>query len=85
MLTNVTAFVLILCICSPIVFSSVFRCNHSRSKLESLCLHATPTDVNWSAGLAECGWLYHVRTMLSASLFTAEAMHRKGQSVVVHW
>ena len=52
--------------------------------METLCLNSSPADVNWSAAVADCGWHYHVRTMLSASLFTAEAMHRRGQSVLVH-
>lgn len=56
----------------------------SHRKLEALALHATPNDVNWTAGVHDSGWLYHTRTVLSAAMFVAEAMHRKGQQVLVH-
>jgi hypothetical protein len=56
----------------------------SHKKLEALALHSSPADVNWAAAVHDAGWLYHVRTVLSAALFVAESMHRKGQCVLVH-
>ena len=53
--------------------------------MEALCTSTTPADVNWGAQIHDAGWYYHVRTMLSGGLFVAEALHRKGQSVLVHW
>jgi hypothetical protein len=32
----------------------------------------------------DAGWLAHLRIILSAALFCSEAMHRQGQSVLVH-
>jgi hypothetical protein len=52
--------------------------------VEALCLSHSPQDTNWTAVVSETGWLYHLRTVLSAGLFVAEAMHRKGQNVLVH-
>jgi hypothetical protein len=53
-------------------------------KVEALAQSPRPDDVDWAAGIAESGWLYHLRTVLSGALYVAEAMHRRGQSVLVH-
>jgi len=53
-------------------------------KLEALALSPATSDTTWSAQVSDSGWPYHVRTLLSASLFVADCMHRRGQSVVVH-
>ena len=53
-------------------------------KLVAASLNPAPSDVNWAATIADCGWAYHVRTMVTGAVFVAEAMHRRGQSVLVH-
>ena len=47
-------------------------------------LNNSPTDITWAAAVAETQWLTHLRTVLSAGMFAAEAMHRRGQCVLVH-
>ena len=55
------------------------------SKLESACQSVAGSgDMAWAKAIADSGWLYHVSTMLTASFTTAEALHRRGQSVLVH-
>jgi len=56
----------------------------SHRAVEALCLGLSPNDVNWTAAVSETSWLYHLRTVLSAGLFVAEAMHRRGAAVLVH-
>jgi hypothetical protein len=41
-------------------------------------------DADWDSLLAESGWLGHVRLILEAGIFTAQALHLKGASVLVH-
>lgn len=53
-------------------------------RLEALALASSPSDTKWASSLAETGWLHHTRSVLAGALYVAEAMHRRGQSVVVH-
>ncbi|RYY34653.1 hypothetical protein EON62_03100, partial [archaeon] len=41
-------------------------------------------SVHWDTALSDAGWLGHVRAILAGSLFVAECIHRRGQSVLVH-
>lgn len=57
----------------------------AHKKMENLSLQNLPqSDVGWLQGLHDSSWYQHMRTLLSAGLFCAEAMHRRGLNVLVH-
>ena len=52
--------------------------------VEAMVSKTVPADEGWTAAVNKTNWLAHLRTVLAAGLMAAEALHRRGQSVVVH-
>ncbi|KAH9108892.1 hypothetical protein AeMF1_015935 [Aphanomyces euteiches] len=73
---------------ATVTFMNIANIHAMRESLEALrqlfLYSSSDADLQWHSRVESTKWLYHIRLVLTAAIQTAQSIHERAQSVVVH-